>query len=103
MTVRRRAFLQAGIGLTWGPIYAAIGQKADDPVQKVEQGLDGEKGPASIQDRMAHYKVPGASVAVIRRGSIAWAKGYGVTEAGTAIYSSTRAAAIASSSSLSRI
>lgn len=36
----------------------------------------------TLQERMAHYKVPGASVAVIRNGKLAWAKGYGVLQAG---------------------
>jgi len=31
----------------------------------------------SIVDRMAHYRVPGVSIAVIDNGKIAWAKGYG--------------------------
>src|SRR3546814_8428058 len=31
---------------------------------------------------MAHYKVPGVSIAVIRDGRIAWARGYGVLQAG---------------------
>jgi len=32
---------------------------------------------------MAHYNVPGVSVAVIENGQLAWAKGYGLREAGT--------------------
>jgi len=32
---------------------------------------------------MKHYSVPGVSVAVIDGGEIAWARGYGVAEAGT--------------------
>lgn len=34
--------------------------------------------PASIQDRMRAYGIPGLSVAVIENGRIAWAKGYGI-------------------------
>lgn len=30
-----------------------------------------------IESRMAHYQVPGVSIAVIRNNSIEWAKGYG--------------------------
>lgn len=37
----------------------------------------------TLQDRMQHYKVPGISIAVINNGKIEWAKGYGVTEAGS--------------------
>jgi len=36
----------------------------------------------NILDRMKHYKVPGLSVAVIDKGEIAWAKGYGIKENG---------------------
>lgn len=36
-----------------------------------------------IEDRMAHWKVPGVSIAVIRDGKIAWAKAYGLKIAGT--------------------
>lgn len=36
----------------------------------------------SLTDRMAHYNIPGVSIAVIRDGKIAWAKSWGVLEAG---------------------
>ena len=36
-----------------------------------------------IEDRMAHWKIPGVSIAVIRDGRIAWSKAYGVKTAGT--------------------
>lgn len=39
--------------------------------------------PLNIEKLMELYKCPGLSVAVIDNFSIAWAKGYGVTEAGT--------------------
>ncbi len=34
----------------------------------------------SIEERMAHYGIPGVSIAVIHEGKIAWAKGYGVMD-----------------------
>lgn len=37
----------------------------------------------SIEERMTRYKVPGLGIAVIRKGRIAWAAGYGVRRAGT--------------------
>lgn len=37
----------------------------------------------TIEERMAHWKVPGMSLAVIRDGKIAWAKGYGLKQAGS--------------------
>jgi len=59
-------------------------------IQAVENNLKpalyikGESVPAmNILDRMAHYKVPGVSVAVINDGEIEWAKGYGIKEAGS--------------------
>ena len=33
----------------------------------------------TIHERMAHYKVPGVSMAFLNRGEIVWAKGYGYT------------------------
>lgn len=36
----------------------------------------------SLTDRMAHYNVPGVSIAIIRDGKIDWQKSYGVLEAG---------------------
>lgn len=60
-----------------------------DRVQLVETGLlpvtatKGHLGAhASIEDRMRAYGVEGLSVAVIDGGRIAWAKGYGVADAG---------------------
>jgi CubicO group peptidase (beta-lactamase class C family) len=37
-----------------------------------------------LGDRLAHYRTPGVSIAVADSGRIAWARGYGVKEAGTA-------------------
>lgn len=36
----------------------------------------------TLAERMAHWQVPGVSVAVIRGGRLAWARGYGVLQAG---------------------
>ncbi len=36
----------------------------------------------TLEERMAHWNVPGVSVAVIRGGKVVWAKGYGVLQAG---------------------
>jgi len=44
------------------------------------QGREVEGVP--ILERMAHYRVPGASVAVLDGGRIAWARGYGVADVG---------------------
>ena len=37
----------------------------------------------TLAERMAFYKVPGVSIAVIDQGGIEWAKGYGVLKAGS--------------------
>src|SRR5690349_3488789 len=38
----------------------------------------------ALAERMAYWHVPGVSIAVIRNGKVAWAKGYGVRQAGSA-------------------
>jgi CubicO group peptidase (beta-lactamase class C family) len=67
-------------------------QKDSDPavrIQRVENGippipLSGTEPPLqlNVEKLMQLYKCPGLSVAVIDDFKIAWAKGYGVTEAG---------------------
>ncbi|TQV81030.1 beta-lactamase family protein [Exilibacterium tricleocarpae] len=64
-----------------------VGKVAID-IAAVEHGLrprfvvSGEGvEPWSLERRMAHYKTPGVSIAVIVDGKIAWAKGYGVVDA----------------------
>lgn len=56
-------------------------------IERVEQGLladlsDPPRNRMNLVDRMAHYKVPGVSIAMIDDNQIEWAKGYGVLEAG---------------------
>jgi CubicO group peptidase (beta-lactamase class C family) len=60
-------------------------------IKRVEEGLlppviiKGQPpAQTGITERMAFYKVPGVSLAVINGGVIEWARGYGVVEAGTA-------------------
>lgn len=55
-------------------------------IQQIENGLlpkviiEGEeKGGFTIHERMAHYSVPGVSMAFMDGGEIVWAKGYGYT------------------------
>jgi CubicO group peptidase (beta-lactamase class C family) len=52
-------------------------------IAAVENGLSAQKGGivrSNIIDRMHHFGVPGASVAVIHDYKIEWAKGYGVAD-----------------------
>jgi CubicO group peptidase (beta-lactamase class C family) len=51
----------------------------------VPAGANPENSPATLPDRMVHYKVPGVSIAVINGGRIEWAKAYGVSEAGKTV------------------
>ena len=57
-------------------------------IQAIEQGLLRaiSKGrpvrKMGLGKRMAYYKVPGFSIALIEQAELAWAQGYGVLEAG---------------------
>ena len=58
-------------------------------IQAIEHGLlrpkDDQENPGTkmgLIERMAHYKVPGISIALIDNEKVAWTKGYGVMEAG---------------------
>ncbi len=37
----------------------------------------------TLKERMAHYKVPGLSIAIVKNGAILWAKGYGIADTKT--------------------
>ncbi|MEW6997399.1 serine hydrolase domain-containing protein [Colwelliaceae bacterium BS250] len=39
--------------------------------------------PKTIEQRMAHYKVPGISIAVVKDGHVAWVKAYGIANSKT--------------------
>jgi len=61
----------------------------EDQIHNVENGLLPPvviKGqpliPMRLEDRMAHYKALGVSVAVIQDGRVEWARGYGVQRSG---------------------
>lgn len=41
--------------------------------------------PSSLAERMAHYRVPGASIAVVENYELAWARGFGEIERGSAM------------------
>ena len=62
----------------------------DARIARVIENLQGpvvvEGEPAigmPLTDRMAHHRVPGVSLAVVEGGVLAWARGFGVREAGT--------------------
>lgn len=72
-------------------VWAGSEAETATRIRRVEEGLlpsiaalvkNQDVKPATIADRMKALGVPGASVAVIDGGKVAWAKGYGVREAG---------------------
>lgn len=66
------------------PAFAAT----KDEIARIERGLRqpvalaGQESARTLADEMRRLNVPGASIAVIRGGKIAWAQGYGITHAG---------------------
>ena len=82
--MKRRTFLQAGLtlGLADATGMGALARGADSLEAEVEKGLIIDGRRASITERMAQYKVPGVSVAVLHNGLFKWARGYGVAAAG---------------------
>jgi hypothetical protein len=72
------------------PTNVTEDEKLAGRIQRVENGLplislgDGERPiQLTLQRLMELYKAPGLSVAVVDNFAIAWATGYGVSEAGT--------------------
>jgi len=66
-------------------------QSSDSPIERsihrIEQGLLSSYGDPpwkrmNLANRMAHYKVPGVSIAFVNDCQVEWTKGYGVLEAG---------------------
>ncbi|WP_172448480.1 serine hydrolase domain-containing protein [Caulobacter mirabilis] len=78
------------LGCVVGLSLSATAAVAADPdrQRRVETGLMGaavfgdRPETWSLESRMAHWKVPGVSIAVVDDGKIVWAKGYGVLAAG---------------------
>jgi CubicO group peptidase (beta-lactamase class C family) len=75
------------------PVLALLGLACspDDEarIARIEAGLIREYGDPprkrmGLAERMRHHRVPGASIAVVDDLEIAWAKGYGVLESGSA-------------------
>ncbi len=81
----RRAFLIV-TAFTCGLAFAQ-----DPRIARFEQSLladgirDQHNAPMGLAAHMAHYKVPGMSVAVIENGRVLWAKAYGVRDAAGAM------------------
>ena len=72
-------------------------QTLDQRVMKFEKGLrpalylQGTTPPRwTIEERMAHYKIPGMSLAIIENGAVVFAKGYGTKAANEAALVDTK-------------
>ena len=64
---------------------AVTEQSQTDKIEQVESSLVrpvylADDSLWTIEERMAHYGVPGVSIAVIKDGKVAWAKSYGVID-----------------------
>ena len=85
----RASLWAAACVLTLTSALSSTEKASDDDIQRVERGLRriADYQIVSVDmglvDRMKHYQVPGVSIAVINDFKIAWAKGYGVLEAGS--------------------
>jgi len=65
-----------------GSCYSQQGPlQLDEQIQKVEKDING----TSLIERMAFYKVPGLSIAVISNNKIEWAKAYGTLNIETGV------------------
>jgi CubicO group peptidase (beta-lactamase class C family) len=68
------------------PVHSQTVSQLDMRIERVVNGLipsfvTTETKAMRLQDRLAHYNVPGVSVAVIDEGKIAWARGFGLQDA----------------------
>lgn len=83
------ALLQTATLLSVGCTQA--GTEVEKRIAAVENGLlpavriQGRDTAMALADRMAHYNVPGLSIAVINDGEIEWAAGYGVLDASSKV------------------
>jgi CubicO group peptidase (beta-lactamase class C family) len=74
----------------YSAVNAATDETVAEHIRAVENGLvppaaTGREQKWNLQERMAFYKVPAVSIAVINNYEIKWAKAWGVTESGGAI------------------
>jgi CubicO group peptidase (beta-lactamase class C family) len=92
--VRPTPTLTVALTVALTPLAGAVPAGAQQPAAdaRAERVLGGLRPPVeavgrpevrwALAERMAHYKVPGVSLAVIEGGRVAWARGVGVKEAG---------------------
>src|SRR5882757_8248281 len=58
------------------PSVTAVERSASPPAQDIQQSL------LFVPDRMAHYHVPGLSLACIHNGTVAWTQAFGASRVG---------------------
>lgn len=88
--MHRVAFAGLLVGVT---ACSRLGSSGDPAAGSVERVVAGLRPPIALvnsaavkytlAERLAHYKVPGISIAVVDSGRLVWARGFGVKEAGT--------------------
>lgn len=77
-----KKFFSLSIYFLWLGLFGQ--QTTEENINNVENGLApnvrfNDESAWNIEDRMAHYKVPGVTIAVIKDYQIDWAKAYGVS------------------------
>ena len=90
MRIASLLFLAATLAACGKPVAVPSVPNVDAVVARVAAGLrpafvvKGEPAKVfSLAERLAHYKVPGVSIALVDSGRIVWARGYGLKETGT--------------------
>lgn len=76
------ATIACGLLLAWTGAALAAGPAFETNLRPPVQVAGEPEVRWTLAQRMAHYGVPGLSIAVIRGGKLAWARGYGVRQAG---------------------
>ena len=73
------------ITCTFGQGSTQNDRKLQERIKRVENGLLplSPSSPQRLAERMAFYKTPAVSIAVINNGKLEWARAYGVLEAGS--------------------
>jgi len=78
------------LAFSFAIFFTSYSQSTDQDISKIENGLlkpisvKGETPKTyNILDRMKVHNVPGVSIAIVKDGSIQWAKGYGIANTNT--------------------
>jgi CubicO group peptidase (beta-lactamase class C family) len=88
LTIKARLVDAAGSKGGWRKITLDSKDLVDETILSNIEEFENNVGPAgaesgnTIYDRMAHYNVPGVSVAVINNGRLQWSRAYGKTISG---------------------